>query len=119
MISWLLAVAFAGGFLASLEDIPTPAGFEERGEFAAFDAPQGRIVTTQAFGPGEAAAAARFYEESLPALGWRPDSGEGLRFRRGNEALALDIVTEADGRVSVRYRLITTISVSEGASNQE
>jgi hypothetical protein len=78
----------APGFLAGTEDVPLMPGLSnDASTLVVFDKPQGRIVEVEAKGKVTRAAVAKFYDESLPALGWSADGasswtreGEGLRY---------------------------------------
>ena len=62
----------------------------------AFDSPNGRIVMIFASSAAASPDIIRFYNESLPAIGWT--GGEGS-WRRGSEALLISEVTTAAGRL--------------------
>ena len=80
--------AAAGGFFASVSDLPLMAGLVERPEAAlVFDKPGGRIVEAVAEGPVSAAAVERFYRTSLAELGWRAETG--FVFHREGERLSI------------------------------
>ena len=62
----------------------------------AFDSPNGRIVMIFASSAATAPDIMRFYNESLPAIGWTGGDGS---WRRGSEALLISEVTTAAGRL--------------------
>ena len=62
----------------------------------AFDSPNGRIVMVFASSAAAAPDIMRFYNESLPAIGWTGGDGS---WRRGPEALLISEVTTAAGRL--------------------
>ena len=62
----------------------------------AFDSPNGRIVMVFASSAAAAPDIMRFYNESLPAIGWT--GGDGT-WRRGSEVLFISEVTAAAGRL--------------------
>ena len=62
----------------------------------AFDSPNGRIVMIYASSAATTPDIMRFYNESLPAIGWTGGDGS---WRRGSEALFISEVTTAAGRL--------------------
>ena len=62
----------------------------------AFDSPNGRIVMVFASSAAAAPDIMRFYNESLPAIGWTGGDGS---WRRGSEVLLISEVTTAAGRL--------------------
>ena len=62
----------------------------------AFDSPNGRIVMVFASSAVAPPDIMRFYNESLPAIGWTGGDGS---WRRGSEALLISEVTTAAGRL--------------------
>ena len=93
-----------GGFVAGVDDLPLMAGLSEGPEAGfVFDKPSGRIVEAYASGEIVPEAIVRFYEETLPQLGWKR-LGE-LAFTREGEVLRIT-VTGADGKVIVRFSLL-------------
>ena len=62
----------------------------------AFDSPNGRIVMVFASSAAASPDIMRFYNESLPAIGWTGGDGS---WRRGSEALLISEVTTAAGRL--------------------
>ena len=62
----------------------------------AFDSPNGRIVMIFASSAATAPDIMRFYNESLPAIGWTGGDGS---WRRGSEVLLISEVTTAAGRL--------------------
>lgn len=99
----LLACAAADPFLAGSEDIPLMPGLVQ-GQDAGlqFDAPGGRIVESFAVGAVVRSAVLQFYDQTLPALGWRRLAVG--RYGREGEVLMLDFFG-ADGGLTVRFTL--------------
>ena len=62
----------------------------------AFDSPNGRIVMIFASSTAKAADVVRFYNDSLPAIGWV--GGDGT-WRRGPETLVISEVSTAAGQL--------------------
>lgn len=92
----------ADRFLSHFDDLPLPAGLTEQPNSVLFEADGGRIIETSAEGKVEAAAIRRFYDQSLPQLGWTK-SGEG-RYVRENESLTI-VAGEENGNTIVRFSL--------------
>lgn len=89
-------------FVDGFEDLPLMPGLsQEPGRVVQFDSPYGRIVESWAMGDLKRDAVAKFYDATLPQLGWVAD-GPG-RFRRQGEILLLDIHRKGAG-VEVHYR---------------
>ena len=90
-------------FLSVIEDIPLMPGLvEDESRAVVFDATQGRLAETFARGKAEAKAVRDFYDETLPALGWRAEGR--LRWVREGEALSLEIAETKDG-LDIRFFL--------------
>ncbi len=76
-----------GGFLGGVEDLPLMPGLREIPDATLiYDKPDGRLVRAVASGEIDQAMLWRFYDETLPQLGWRRVAtgyfvrdGEGLR----------------------------------------
>lgn len=102
-------VLAATRFLSGSEDVPLMEGLAEQAETRiVFDTPGGRIVDVEAAGEVTAESARRYYEASLPALGWRPDaeSAEGTQlWRRGAEVLVITIRPGHGAGTIVRFNL--------------
>jgi len=97
------SLAADDGFVAGTGDVPLMAGLVEATDGALiFDAAAGRIVEVRASGPVAADAVLRFYDQTLPQLGWL-QTGPG-RYAREGEALVLD-VTGGAASVDVRFIL--------------
>jgi hypothetical protein len=101
----LLAVpAAAQGFVDGIDDLPLMPGLAQTAEPSVFDAPQGRVVETQAEGRVPQAAIVAFYARTLPQLGWR--SATPTRFVREGEKLVLEFPPPgAAGATIVRFFL--------------
>lgn len=93
----------ADGFLSRLEDLPLAPGLsEDAAAGLSFDSAGGRIVEAYAHGSLTADQVLRFYEETLPQLGW---TAEGERqYRRGGERLRLELTQSGQG-LTVHYSL--------------
>jgi hypothetical protein len=97
------AAPAADAFVAGTEDLPLMPGLATvRGAGLVFDKPQGRIVEAQATGKVTRAAVRRFYETTLPELGWAADGPQS--WRREGERLRIDIKGR-DGDVRVGFTL--------------
>lgn len=93
-----------GGFVAGVDDLPLMAGLAEDPEAGiVFDKPSGRIVEAYASGQIAPEAVVRFYEETLPQLGW--EQLGALAFTREGEVLRITLTRE-DGGVRVRFFLL-------------
>jgi len=101
------ALATAAGaadvFLSRLEDLPLAPGLsEDAAAGLSFDSAGGRIVEAYARGDLTEDQVLRFYQETLPQLGW---TAEGERqYRRGGERLRLDLTRSGQG-LTVHYSL--------------
>ncbi len=104
MAPWLLSLMppkghADGGFLPGVEDLPLMPGLREIPEATLiFDKPAGRLVRAMARGESNPAALWRFYDETLPQLGWRRlatgyfvRDGEGLRITVENNGTTLTV----------------------------
>ncbi|GHU03461.1 hypothetical protein FACS1894205_0050 [Alphaproteobacteria bacterium] len=89
-------------FLSQLDDLPLPDGLTEQPNGVFFEANGGRIVETAASGAAKAGDVRRFYDQSLPQLGWTKDA-QG-RYARENERLTI-AVEERNGIATVRFSL--------------
>jgi hypothetical protein len=95
--------AIAGDFVPGTEDVPLMPGLAPlAGSPLRFDKPEGRIVETQASGRVTRAAVRRFYNETLPQLGWRAVGGDA--WRREGERLHLDFKGR-DGALTIGFTL--------------
>ena len=101
---WMVAAtAMAGEFLAGFDDLPVMPGLAADKEAGiVFDTPSGRIVEGYAAGSVTRSAVKRFYDRTLPQLGW-VKTGES-EFRREGEKLAIDFKGK-DGALTVRFTL--------------
>jgi hypothetical protein len=101
----LLAVtqARAGDFLPGFDDLPVMPGLAAvDGAGIVFDTPSGRIVEGYAAGKVTKESVRRFYDETLPQLGWKRVSK--TEFRREGEQLKIDFKGE-DRALTVRFTL--------------
>ena len=110
LASWLLAsfgMLECASLLASqaaesqqhgwVADVPIMPGLSVEPALGfAFDSPNGRIVMIFASSVATASDIMRFYNDSLPAIGWMGGDGSWLR---GSEALLISEVTTAAGRL--------------------
>ena len=97
------AAPAADAFVAGTEDLPLMPGLAPvRDAGVVFDKPQGRIVEAQATGKVTRAAVLRFYETTLPELGWAAEGRQS--WRREGERLRIDIKGR-DGDVRVGFTL--------------
>ncbi len=93
----------ADGFLSRLEDLPLVPGLsEDTGAGVSFDTADGRIVEAFARGKVTERQVLDFYRETLPQLGWTPESP--TEYRRSGERLRIALMSDARGLV-VRYSL--------------
>jgi hypothetical protein len=91
------------GFLSRLEDLPLVPGLsEDTRAGVSFDTADGRIVEAFARGKLTERQVLDFYRETLPQLGWTPESP--TEYRRGGERLRIALTPDAQGLV-VRYSL--------------
>ena len=114
LLRWVRPVAVAAILLSSpaalsqtffkdIEDLPIAPGLKEDADSGMrFDSTDGRIVTAVAAGGGSLDAYRRFYEQALPALGWKAAAGG---YQRDGEALLLEFV-QRGGRIEVRVRIV-------------
>jgi hypothetical protein len=94
--------AVADPFVDGLEDVPLMTGLASLPDRSVtFDKPSGRIVESYAQGAVRRADVIRFYEKTLPQLGW---SGKARAYRREGEELRLDFEGK-DGALVVRFSL--------------
>jgi hypothetical protein len=100
----LLAAALllgAAAWIEGVEDLPLmPALTRSATPPVLFDKPSGRIVQANAEGDVQASEVQRFYEASLPQLGWAPAAP--MAWVRGGERLTIDL-TATTGRTYVRF----------------
>jgi len=90
-------------FLSRLEDLPLAPGLsEDAAAGLSFDSAGGRIVEAYARGDLTKDQVLRFYEETLPQLGWAAESER--QYRRGGERLRLELTQSGQG-LTVHYSL--------------
>ncbi len=90
-------------FLSRLEDLPLAPGLsEDAAAGLSFDSAGGRIVEAYARGDLTRDQVLRFYEETLPQLGWTAESEH--QYRRGGERLRLELTQSGQG-LTVHYSL--------------
>lgn len=93
----------SNGFVAGVTDLPLMPGLlEVREATLVFDKLDGRLVRAVATGIATVPAVWRFYEETLPQLGWRR-LAKG-RFSRDGERLAIE-VEKNDSKLTVRFAI--------------
>lgn len=105
LAAWMLAAApaAAGEFLPGFDDLPVMPGLAAvDGAGIVFDTPAGRIIEGYAEGSVTKASVRRFYDETLPQLGWTQVSGS--EFRREGEQLKIDFKGK-DRALTVRFTL--------------
>lgn len=90
-------------FLSRLEDLPLAPGLsEDSAAGLSFDSAGGRIVEAYARGDLTEDQVLRFYQETLPQLGWTADNER--QYRRGGERLRLEL-TRSGQKLTVHYSL--------------
>lgn len=90
----LTAAVAAGEFLRAIPDLPLMPGLAElQSEGLVFDNPGGRIVEAYAQGMVDGYQVRRFYEQTLPQLGWQ--TIEPQAWRREGERLDIAVTHEA------------------------
>ena len=90
-------------FLSRLEDLPLAPGLsEDAAAGLSFESAAGRIVEAYARGNMTEAQVLKFYEETLPQLGWTADNER--QYRRGGERLRLELTPSGQG-LTVHYSL--------------
>lgn len=103
---WLLmgaSLAAAGDFLAGFDDLPVMPGLSAvEGAGIVFDTPAGRIIEGYAAGAVTEDSVRRFYDKTLPQLGWKPVAKN--EFRREGEHLTIDF-KGAERALTVRFTL--------------
>jgi hypothetical protein len=113
VFAWLLLSAppsMAGEFLAGFDDLPVMPGLSAvDGAGIVFDTPAGRIIEGYAAGPVTQESVSRFYDKTLPQLGWKHVAKN--EFRREGEHLKIEFQGE-DKALTVRF----TLSPSKNAS---
>ncbi|MCC7273937.1 MAG: hypothetical protein IT561_14800 [Alphaproteobacteria bacterium] len=89
-------------FVDGLEDVPLMDGLKPLPDRSVvFDKPDGRIVESYAMGAVRRADVVRFYDQTLPQLGW---AGRAQAYRREGENLRLGFEGK-DGALVVRFSL--------------
>ena len=89
-LSFITAAQAATQYSAAIEDLPLmPDMTEDKSSVVIFDAPEGRIIETNAKTGSGAAEVSAWYNAALPPLGWQPTSA--LSFRRDREKLVINI----------------------------
>lgn len=104
-IGWsaITAASADGDFLRDVEDLPLAPGLaEDSSGSLAFDTAGGRIVEAYAHGDVSENQVLRFYQETLPQLGWAAESAR--QYHRDGERLRLS-VTRGTGGIIVHYSL--------------
>jgi len=101
----LPAVADEAVFVGGFDDLPLMVALSELNDAGViFDTPQGRIVERYASGATDAEAVLRFYDETLPALGWQ--AAGFLQYEREGERLTITIYPPNSAqRLTVRFSL--------------
>jgi hypothetical protein len=105
------APAPAGEFVEGVEDLPLMPGLTRiASEPLVFDKPDGRIVQATATGAVDGAAVERFYQTTLPQLGWKPAGNRA--WARGRETLTLDVERNA-GTTRVQFTIAPKLRAGE------
>ena len=102
--------ARAGGFLTLYDDLPLPPSVHEiPGSGVSFDTPTGRLVESYAQGPVNMDQTLRFYQDTLPQLGWTADKAPVAKgtFRWRRESETLQLVFKRQGRDLVLWFTIS------------
>ena len=90
-------------FVSGVVDLPLMVGLEEiPGSVVVFSKAQGRIIDVTAHGPVTPKMAQRFYERTLPQLGWKKQN-LGI-WRRESETLRINFEL-ASGQLVVRFSI--------------
>jgi hypothetical protein len=108
LAAWLLiaAPAHAGEFLPGFDDLPVMPGLSAvDGAGIVFDTPGGRIIEGYAAGEVTRNAVRRFYDETLPQLGWKRVASN--EFRREGEQLKIEFEgkNKNEALTTVRFTL--------------
>ncbi len=103
LAAFVVALALgAGTWIEGVEDLPLmPALTRSSTPPVVFDKPEGRIIQANAEGLVPAADVRRFYETSLPQLGWKA-AKRPLTWVRGSEKLTIEL-TPSQNRTLVRF----------------
>jgi len=102
-VSLAVPAIAADAFLSRLEDLPLAPGLsEDTAAGLSFDSAGGRIVEAYARGDLPVDQVLRFYEETLPQLGWTAENQR--QYRRGGERLRLELTQSGQG-LTVHYSL--------------
>jgi hypothetical protein len=98
-----LPAAAETGYSSVIEDLPLMTGMVERPEdTVVFDKPAGRIIEINATAVAMPEAIEKFYDETLPPLGWK--TAGPLKFIRENETLKISI-EQMEGGSLVHFSL--------------
>lgn len=109
LLAGLTALAAAAGagaaFVTEIEDLPLMPGLTQPPDSGVvFDKAAGRIVETYAVGDLQAGEVRRFYDRTLPQLGWQTTDTSGV-FSREGEILRVEVIDQG-GSVTVLYLLV-------------
>jgi hypothetical protein len=102
----IAAPAHAGEFLPGFDDLPVMPGLSAvDGAGIVFDTPGGRIIEGYAAGKVTRNAVRRFYDETLPQLGWKRVASN--EFRREGEQLKIEFEgkNKNEALTTVRFTL--------------
>jgi hypothetical protein len=95
--------ADSAAYIDKIADLPLMDGLREVPDAGvSFDKPSGRIVEAFAHGDTTATAVRRFYEETLPQLGWTALGRDA--YGRESEKLTLDYLGRG-GDLTVRFTI--------------
>lgn len=105
-------VAHATQFLSAIDDVPLPQGLTEKPDPLIFESDQGRVVRTTAEGNLGGDYVSAFYAETLPALGWKPETTpDGVAYAREDERLTIRIRAPATmSAVRVEFELVVKLA---------
>lgn len=90
--------AHASEFLKSMDDFPIMPGLvEQDSKSSIYDTINGKILEAELSGNFQENEVLKFYQDSLPNLGWviddnwRKKNSNIMHYKRGNEELAIEI----------------------------
>ena len=98
-----VAQAQTPSFARDIDDLPIMSGLSDTDEGYVFQAASGaRLAEVRLRGTAPTARIERYYQQTLPSLGWTAINGHTRRYQRGNEILQLMFGTASDGATVVR-----------------
>lgn len=91
-------------YVIGAEDIPVPQGFSEKSDdTTAYDTVSGRIIDALYEGQAAVSEVRKFYDKTLPELGWKKMSYS--LYEREEESLSLDIKSQKGGKIQLRFTI--------------